>query len=335
MRVLITGGAGFVGRWFTKSLLESGHEVLVVDSLVEGGGGVSPEKWNVFNPFEFSKFSYHLEDCRDFFRNFAGSMDFDLVIHLAAVVGGRLTIERNPLSVADDLSIDASFWEWAVVNKPGHIVSFSSSAAYPVELQTDSGHLVLTEEMIQFGGSLGMPDMSYGWSKLTNEYLGTIAHNNYGLNVACYRPFSGYGPDQDLSYPFPSICLRALLHEKEENFVVWGSGYQGRDFIHIQDVVDGVLGSYQKLTDGTGINLSTGILTTFRDLASKVLNLAGKDSVVVGDESMPSGVFARVGDTTRQKELGIMPKITLEQGIADALDFLEKTQPNKKVNRDD
>ncbi|MDH6239003.1 NAD-dependent epimerase/dehydratase family protein [Aurantimicrobium minutum] len=322
MRVLITGGAGFVGRWFTKALLEKGHEVLVVDSLVHGGGGITPNKWRIFNPFEYKNFTYVEEDCRDFFRSNDSTQPFDLAIHLAAVVGGRLTIERNPLSVADDLSIDANFWEWAVKHKPAHIVSFSSSAAYPVNLQTDEGHLVLSEEMISFDGSLGMPDMSYGWSKLTNEYLGTIAHEKYGLKVACYRPFSGYGQDQDLSYPFPSICLRALEHKEQNDFVVWGSGLQGRDFIHISDVVAGVLESYQKLTDGKGVNLSTGILTTFKELAAEVLVQLGKKSQITGDESMPSGVFARVGDTTLQNKLGISPKVKLKDGIAEALDFL-------------
>lgn len=330
MRVLITGGAGFVGRWFTKYLLETENEVVVVDSLVEGGGGLAPEKWKIINPLQYPGFTFHNEDCRQFFQDDSETKAYDLVIHLAAVVGGRLTIERNPLSVADDLSIDATFWEWAVKEKPKHIVSFSSSAAYPVDLQTDTGHLVLKEELISFDGALGMPDMSYGWSKLTNEYLGTIAHEKYGLNVACYRPFSGYGPDQDLSYPFPSICLRAINHNEEEKFVVWGSGYQGRDFIHISDVVDGVLKSYPSLIDGNGINLSTGVLTTFRELASKVLKQTGKKSVVVGDESMPSGVFARVGDTSRQRELGINPTVSLEEGIRDALIFLGSSETLRK-----
>jgi nucleoside-diphosphate-sugar epimerase len=331
----VTGGAGFVGRWFTKELLADGNEVTVVDSLVEGGGGLSPETWKTFSPFSYDKFSFVNKDCRHFFLSEDSMGKFDLVIHLAAVVGGRLTIERNPLSVADDLSIDAAFWAWAVRAKPDHIVSFSSSAAYPVNLQTDHDHLVLTEDLIRFDESLGMPDMSYGWSKLTNEYLGKIAHDNYGLNVACYRPFSGYGPDQDLSYPFPSICLRAIEHDESEDFVVWGSGLQGRDFIHISDVVKGVLSSYQKIVDGSGVNLSTGILTTFRELAAQVLEEVGFSSNVVGDVTKPSGVFARVGDTRKQRQLGIENQFTLKDGIGQAIDFMRHQRDLEAATQND
>ena len=69
--------------------------------------------------------------------------------------------------------------------------------------------MLLTEDMISFDLELGMPDMSYGWAKLTCEYLARLAYEKHGLKSVCYRPFSGYGEDQDDTYPFPSICKRA------------------------------------------------------------------------------------------------------------------------------
>jgi len=246
---------------------------------------------------------------------------FDLAIHLAAVVGGRLTIERNPMAVAQDLEIDAAFWRYAVESRPGHVVSFSSSAAYPVHLQSDSHHVVLRESHLDFSSELGMPDLSYGWAKLTNEYLGILAHQNYGLKVASYRPFSGYGEDQSLSYPFPSICKRAVLHNPNEDFTVWGSGLQGRDFIHISDVVEAVMSTYSDMVDGSSVNLSTGVLTTFKDLAEMFLRELGIDSKVVADPTMPSGVFARVGSAELLHEKGFFTKVSLEEGVRRAIKF--------------
>jgi len=68
--------------------------------------------------------------------------------------------------------------------------------------------VLLKEDMISFEGDIGMPDMTYGWAKLTNEYLAQLAYQKHGLKSVCYRPFSGYGEDQDDAYPFPSICRR-------------------------------------------------------------------------------------------------------------------------------
>ena len=106
MKILITGHMGFVGKYFMEKY--SSHDILGID-IKEGN------------------------DCRDFFKS--SNEYFDLVIHLAAIVGGRATIEGSPLSVATDLSIDSELCQWAIKNKPGRIVYFSSSAAYPIEYQ--------------------------------------------------------------------------------------------------------------------------------------------------------------------------------------------------------
>ena len=79
-------------------------------------------------------FHFHKIDCRDWFLANQKTY-FDYVLHLAAMVGGREMIENHPISVADDLSIDSFFWQWATKSKPNKIVCFSSSACYPVELQ--------------------------------------------------------------------------------------------------------------------------------------------------------------------------------------------------------
>ena len=116
MNILITGHKGFVGRNFLKKYSTEENNVYGID--IKDGN-----------------------DARDFFRT--NNDTLDLVIHLAAVVGGRQTIENSPLSVAVDLSIDSEFFSWCVRNKPKHVVYFSSSAAYPIEYQTKNSQIKL------------------------------------------------------------------------------------------------------------------------------------------------------------------------------------------------
>jgi nucleoside-diphosphate-sugar epimerase len=208
MRILITGHKGFVGKYFMRKYAE--HDIVGVD-LKDG------------------------YDCRDFFFGHADAK-FDLVIHLAAIVGGRMTIEGNPLAVADDLSIDSEFVQWCLKTKPGRVVYFSSSAAYPIKLQKLEDQYKLKETDIDLS-DVSTPDLTYGWAKLTGEFCLQYLESA-GIKVNVFRPFSGYGTDQDLDYPFPSYIRRGTL--KLDPFEIWGDGTQVRDFIHMQDIVDAV-----------------------------------------------------------------------------------------------
>lgn len=320
-RVLITGGAGFVGRHFTRHFLDAGDEVHVVDPIEPATGGIDPsERWPLFDPREYDHFHFYRQDCRDYFRDNPRE-SFELVLHLAAMVGGRLMIEANPLAIADDLSIDAQYWQWAAEARPTKTICFSSSAAYPIKLQRESGYVLLSEEMIDFGDDIGMPDMSYGWAKLTCEYLARLAHERHGLASVCYRPFSGYGADQDDSYPFPSICKRALAGSAAEPLVVWGSGRQMRDFIHIDDCVRGVITTMDAIDDGGAVNLSTGRLTSFLEFARLAVQSCGYETEVVGRDDRPVGVFARGGAIDLQDQLGFRATIGFETGIAEAIAY--------------
>ncbi len=178
MNILITGSHGFVGRAFRRALP---HANLTLVDLKQG------------------------VDCRKFFQ--LEKKQYDLVIHLAAVVGGRMLIENEPLALAVDLAIDAEFASWAMRTKQPYLVYFSSSAAYPIELQTLNKKRRLKEKDINFN-KIGKPDMTYGWSKLTGEMLMNYLREE-DTKVLTLRPFSGYGTDQDLDYPFPSIIERA------------------------------------------------------------------------------------------------------------------------------
>ena len=320
-KILITGAAGFVGRHFTKRFLDIGDEVHAVDSVVTHTGGISPQQgWPLFNPLDYSNFHWYKQDCRDYFKEVLDD-DFDYCFHLAAMVGGRLMIENKPLVVADDLAIDSAYWQWATKTKPAKTICFSSSAVYPIKYQRQKGYKLLSEDMVDLGDNIGMPDMSYGWAKLTHEYLAHLAYEKHGIKSVIYRPFSGYGEDQDDTYPFPSICKRAVKHKGQATLNVWGTGDQMRDFIHIEDCVDGVLLTMDKIDNAEAINLSTGIYTSFKEFARLAANVCGYDPEVIGLSDKPSGVFARGGDTAKQKHLGFTYKTDFREGIKKAIDY--------------
>jgi GDP-L-fucose synthase len=320
-KILITGGAGFVGRHFTRHFLECGDEVHVADSIEPHTGGIDPQVgWPLFDPRSFRNFKFYKEDCRKWFKRVHDD-DFDLSLHLAAMVGGREMIENNPLAIADDLSIDAEYWQWAKIARPAKTICFSSSAAYPVRLQTEHHHVLLEENMINFASDIGMPDMSYGWAKLTCEYLARLAYEKHGLKSVSYRPFSGYGEDQDDNYPFPTICKRAIEHCGAKELTVWGTGRQMRDFIHIDDCVRGVIATMDKIDDGDAINLSTGILTSFEDFARIAAELCGYYPTIRGMTEAPAGVYARGGDTKKQRSLGFTHVADFRTGVERGINY--------------
>ncbi|RME56076.1 NAD-dependent epimerase/dehydratase family protein [Candidatus Parcubacteria bacterium] len=317
-RILVTGGCGFVGRHLVRRLSENkNNKITVVDDL---STGLKAEKWPEHLKVDTPEFIY--EDCIDFFKR--SKEHFNVVFHLAAIVEGRLTIEGSPLKVARDLIIDASLFRWAIKTRPDKIVYFSSSAAYPIQLQTREHHVPLAEYMLDVSrGDIGMPDMSYGWSKLTGEFLSYLAASKYNLDVVIYRPFSGYGEDQDFSYPFPAI-IRRILKSKGEPINVWGSGEQSRDFIYIEDVVSCVLQTYEKMSGAEALNIGTGKRTTFIDLTMQACEIIGKKANINLLKDKPEGVFARYCDPKKQRELGFSPKYSLSAGIKIVAEYIAK-----------
>jgi len=156
--------------------------------------------------------------------------------------------------------------------------------------------------------------MTYGWSKLTGEFLAKIAAEHYGVKVTCIRPFSGYGEDQDLTYPIPAIARRAAL--KEDPFEVWGTGKQGRDFVHIQDVLDCILLAMDHIHDGSAINIGQGKLTSFIEIIELFTEFAGYSPTIKQLLDKPVGVHARYSDMSYVKNrLGWEPKISIREGM--------------------
>lgn len=317
---LITGACGFVGRNLTKRLLADSNDTLVlVDDLTKGR---APNEWLSIEGsgvIEGGRVLFYHQDVRDFIKEVDDSnhrlnaIKFSDVFHFAAIVGGRSVIDGDPLKIALNLSIDAELFYWASKHKPERILYPSSSAAYPVAIQTKENNKALIETDINLK-TIGLPDMTYGWSKVTGELLAKIAHSHYGLSVACIRPFSGYGEDQETDYPLPAIAARVA--RKEDPVEVWGTGEQGRDFVHIDDVIDVMLLALDKIKDGTAINIGSGVLTNFKEIIKAYGEIAGYNPEIKQLLDKPVGAFSRYCDTSfTESKLKWTPKISLKEGL--------------------
>ncbi|MBK7602475.1 MAG: NAD-dependent epimerase/dehydratase family protein [Saprospiraceae bacterium] len=330
---LVSGGCGFVGRNMVKRLYNTTKDnILFIDDL---SVGTDPSEWLdqpmledhkgikvygtdtrlYFLKSDFRDVVHALARDPEYIKKTYGLdfVDFGDIYHYAAIVGGRAKIDGDPMMVALDLSIDAEFFYYITRHKPERVLYPSSSAAYPVNLQTESGAIALTESDIDFN-NMGQPDMTYGWSKLTGEYLAKIAAQYYDVNITCIRPFSGYGEDQDLTYPIPSLAKRAAL--KENPFEVWGTGHQGRDFVHIDDVIDCIQLAMNHIHDGTAINIGMGKLTSFMDIIKVMTSFAGYNPEIKQLLDKPVGVHSRYCDMTFvENTIGWKAKISVEEGM--------------------
>ena len=283
VRALVTGSAGFAGRHYVRALAGDGCEVTGVDIACG-------------------------QDARDWFRHDAGR--YDLVVHCAAIVGGREMIDGAPLALAPNLELDSGLFQWAERARPGRVLYVSSSAVYPVSCQELASGVKLAEHMVSLDGP-GMPDQLYGWAKLTGEMLAARCSGA----VTVVRPFSGYGEDQDGCYPFRAFAERAK--RREDPFAIWGPGGQVRDFIHIEDVVRG---SLSMMADGVSgpVNLGTGRATSMRDLARMMCDAAGYRPAFEIQPDRPAGVQYRVADITLMGKY-YEPLVSLEEGVKRAM----------------
>ena len=294
MKVLITGYKGFVGSHFHKRLQD--HDLTLVD-IADGN------------------------DAGEFFRT--NDDRFDLVIHLAATVGGRKTIDLAPHRLFNNFVLDSEMIQWALRTKPSKIVYYSSSAAYPAWMQehnwyhypdvVDINQHKLVEHDIQLDRVFNPDPSIYGWSKLTGEQMLSYVRNE--LDVWIFRPFSGYSETQSLDYPFPSFIARAK--RRDDPFEIWGDGNQVRDWIHIDDIVTFTLEAVD-IADPDVFNICTGRPTSFNEFAEILTDMVGYNPEFNRILDAPVGVQYRVGDPTKMNMIYV-PKISLEDGIHRAL----------------
>ncbi|WUH94550.1 NAD(P)-dependent oxidoreductase [Streptomyces sp. NBC_00433] len=291
MRVLLTGASGFVGRRLHCALEDRDYAITAID----------------LQPFS----GVEVQDALDFFR--IDDTRYDLAIHCAAIVGGRASIDGSPLGVGTNLALDSWYMRWLVRSGTPRAVYFSSSAAYPVELQQPGPIRRLREADIDLDNPRPA-DATYGLAKLTGENLARYAEAE-GCRILIPRPFSGYGADQDDCYPFPAFIGRAARWE--DAFHIWGDGSSTRDWIHIDDLVGATLAGLDQGVSGA-VNFGWGRATSFDDLATAVTTAAGYKPFFQHVKDAPQGVHHRVCDPTRMLSF-YQPRVSLEEGIQRAL----------------
>ena len=293
MKILVTGSSGFLGSHAVTHFTQLGHNVLGVDIVP-------------------STTTHTVADARTYVTNC--NEQFDLLLHFAADVGGRENIETNYLDMMANCELDRVVFAWAV-DHVVHIIYPSSSAVYPVDYQNTTPTDLL-ESMIDFEhGCIGVSDHLYGWSKLSAERMLWQIHQTTKLQIHVLRPFSGYGPGQDTTYPMPNLIN--IVKQTPNNLQVWGNGEQTRDWVYITDILRTIewcaTDSHKYLT----VNIGTGVATTFKELVRTIYNIvhgtACAEIKTLGHK--PTGVQYRTADTELQRKLGILPQIDLVQGI--------------------
>jgi nucleoside-diphosphate-sugar epimerase len=295
MQALVTGSSGFVGRHFAWELISRGWTVV--------GWDIVPPNLDDFNQAAArsgeleGRFLWGCGDLVDALRvdDFQYS-NFDLVVHAAAMSPNRVGIDYNPESHIHNRMLDSALFAWAIRTSQKRVIYLSSCA-------------VLDET----------PD-DYGMVKLAGERMAVLARRA-GVEVTVVRPYSGYGSDQDMAFPFGAFLERAA--HRDDPFEIWNQNAI-RDFIHIDDVVNGALAVAENGTDEP-VSLCTGIGTSMADLATSICFKFGYVPLLNARGDAPAGVNYRVGDPTKLHEV-YRPTVSLQEGITRAVqDWMEKS----------
>ena len=321
MKVLVTGAAGFLGRAFVRHHVAAGDIILGIDDM-SAEHAKRPEELVASQPNPGRYPSFQEREVRDWLAHAAAATEkYDVVYHFAAPVGGRVTIEGDPFFNAGSLAIDSDlFRHFAKYGNADLIVYPSSSAVYGVSLQDGKGQM-LYEGMFHPNKVQWLaPDEMYGFTKMVGEML-AWRYAGYGHDVLCLRPFTGYGEEQSLDYPTPSIAQRAK--RREDPLVVWGSGQQTRDFVHVDDIVgaseariDAGVKGYQTM------NIGSGEATSFLAVARKMADIVGYSPEITSDTGKPEGVMARYCDPLKMLRY-YTPKVSLEDGFRRVIEAVE------------
>lgn len=309
--VLVTGGAGFVGTHFVRALLAEGAKVRATvhrRPMIETDPSVTLLKADLNN----------LDDC---LRVCQG---VDYVFHAAGAVSSAGTTVVNPMfAITANLILTTRMLEAAWMSDVKRILVFSSgTTAYPAY-----DHPVREEEMwtappppIYFG---------YGWMRRYLELLSEFVASKSSLGIALCRPTAVYGRHDDFdpknSHVIPALIRRAT--EGENPFVVWGTGEELRDFLHITDLVRGCLLLLEKHAVCDPVNIGYGQTTAIKDVVGHILAAAGRSNARIEfDVTKPTTIPVRMVDTTKARELlGFAPGLTLAEGLADTVAWYQES----------
>jgi len=329
-RVLVTGGASFIGSHLVDRLIELGANVTVVDDLSSGKKENLEQSWKKIKFHQMDLEYIHKDEIQNIFK------DQERIFHLAAVHGGRGFITTHPADVNSNFSIDHHVFEHCLNSNMENLVFASTACVYPTKLQNEIGSDYNLRETDSDPTNLDdfmSADIEYGWGKLMSEMQLHSFQKQYGLKSCPVRFVTAYGPRENETHAIIAFIYKAL--EKMDPYEIWGDGQQERDFTFVKDIVSGTILASEKITDCTPINLGTGKKYKIIDVVEMICNVIGwhPDSFKF-NTSKPVGALSRALDNSRAKELlGWEPEYSLEKGLHETIEWYSNYHSNSgKVN---
>jgi UDP-glucose 4-epimerase len=302
MRVLITGGAGFIGRALANQLYQRGHSVRVLDDLSSGDP-------STLDP----GVSFSRGDVSDVPKLWSLLQGIEVVFHLAARVSVPASVlyprEYNTVNVGGTVSLLEACRDVGTVRR---VVLASSATAYG-DQPTQPVHEAMEPH----------PTVPYAVSKLAAEqYLFTIGRLS-GFETVALRIFNAYGPGQPLPPTHPPVIPQVMQQVLGGgSVVVFGDGSQTRDFVYIDDVVNALIAAAQAPNiDRCVINVGSGVETSINALIEQIGRITGKRPNVLHNRESSGGLSRLVADLSKASELlKYKPRVSLEAGLRKLLE---------------
>lgn len=305
MNILITGGYGFIGSFVAERFFKEGHKIYIIDNLSTG------QKANVSIPHRFYQLNVEDRKCEEVFR----SVSPDIVVHLAAQVDVATSLETPHLDTQANILGLVNMLKCAAKSKVSKFVFASSAAVYGMQ-----DEISLSEQ------SDCEPVSPYGINKYLGEYYCAKWKELYGLQTLALRFSNVYGPRQGSvgEGGVVSIFMERLRDGKDLN--VYGDGGQTRDFIYVEDLVDGIYRG--AMSQATGVyNLSTNTETSVNQLI-EALGEMKPIGAVKYSEAKQGDIYRSSLDNTRVKrDLDWVPIYSVRQGLQKTFDWFVQAAP--------
>jgi UDP-N-acetylglucosamine/UDP-N-acetylgalactosamine 4-epimerase len=326
-KIIVTGGAGFIGSNLTGSLLNDPRveRVRVIDDLSNG-------YYDNIRDFEHNpKFEFINANICDFSRMLELTKGFHAISHQAALGSVPRSIDNPMLSTAVNIDGTVNIMYAAVQNKIERIVLACSSSTYG-----DSADLPKKEERI------GKPLSPYAVTKLAMELYAEVFSNTYGLNYIGLRYFNVFGPKQSPDNPYAAVIplfCKAFLENKEP--VIYGDGVNSRDFTYVDNAVQAnMLGLFTEDEEALNqvYNVACGEQTSLNEVVRMLRIISGKDLNAVHRPERPGDVKHSKADISRiSNSLGYKPTVYFEDGLKQIYDWYKENQKknNAQVNATD
>lgn len=326
-RVLVTGGASFIGSHLVELLVGAGAEVTAADDLSSGHlenlGAVE------------GRIRFLEGDLRDAKVAQAATRGQEVMFHLAAMHGGRGYIDTHPVECMNNLVLDHAVLSAATAARVRKAIFSSSACAYPTNLQssrTDRG--LLTEDAAGFDvPGAAFPDGEYGWAKLMGEMQLRAFHKQFAIDAIACRLFTAYGPRENESHAVIALIAKALA--RLDPYPVWGDGNQTRNFTFVDDTALGMALAGAKLEGFDVVNVGSPIHTTIRELMEAIFcELGWRPAEIDFQLDRPVGVFNRAADVSKsERVLGWSPRTPLAEGLRRTVGWCQANLDAQRLER--